>query len=177
MLDLMKEKKTVSQDLLLWLQVLWSSKMSKIKKYLFACIQKWNTYVAENNVEKIKENSLMAQWVKDLVLSLSWLGLLLWHGCDPWPRNFDMLRVHENVVFFKPSGSFILFISLLFNDYIYVVHVIVRENYSSSEFPKNTPHSTPEREGRHWTLIFVLVLKPLAPGIDLVLYVCLKFVC
>ena len=26
----------------------------------------------------------MAQWVKDLVLSLQWLGLLLWRGFDPW---------------------------------------------------------------------------------------------
>ena len=35
----------------------------------------------------------MAQWVKDLVLSLQWLGLLLWCGFDPWPRNFHMLEV------------------------------------------------------------------------------------
>jgi len=27
----------------------------------------------------------MAQVVKDLVLSLQQLGLLLWHGLDPWP--------------------------------------------------------------------------------------------
>ena len=30
----------------------------------------------------------MAQWIKDPVLSLQWLGLLLWHRFDPWPRNF-----------------------------------------------------------------------------------------
>ena len=30
----------------------------------------------------------MEQRVKDLVLSLQWLGLLLWHGFNPWPRNF-----------------------------------------------------------------------------------------
>ena len=34
----------------------------------------------------------MAQRVKDLVLSLQWLGLLLWRGFDPWTRNFHMLR-------------------------------------------------------------------------------------
>ena len=34
----------------------------------------------------------MAQLVKDLVLSQQWLGLLLWHGFDPWPRNFHMLQ-------------------------------------------------------------------------------------
>ena len=35
----------------------------------------------------------MAQWVKDLALSLWWLRWLLWHGLNPWPRNFQMLRV------------------------------------------------------------------------------------
>ena len=34
-------------------------------------------------------SSLVAQWVKDPV-SLLWLGLLLWHGSDPWPGNFCM---------------------------------------------------------------------------------------
>ena len=33
----------------------------------------------------------MAQQVKDLVLSMLWLGLLLWCTFDPWPRNFHML--------------------------------------------------------------------------------------
>ena len=33
----------------------------------------------------------MAQWVKDPALSLLWLQLLLWHGTDPWHRNFQML--------------------------------------------------------------------------------------
>ena len=32
----------------------------------------------------------MAQWVKDLVLSLLQLGLLLWCRFDPWQRNFHM---------------------------------------------------------------------------------------
>ena len=26
--------------------------------------------------------------VKDVALSLLWLGSLLWHGFDPWPGNF-----------------------------------------------------------------------------------------
>ena len=30
-------------------------------------------------------SSLVTQWVKDPVLSLLWLGLLLWRGFDPWP--------------------------------------------------------------------------------------------
>ena len=33
----------------------------------------------------------MVQQVKDLVLSLLWLGLLLRRGFDPWPSNFQML--------------------------------------------------------------------------------------
>ena len=32
----------------------------------------------------------MARWVKGLVLSLQQLGLLLWGGFNPWPRNFFM---------------------------------------------------------------------------------------
>ena len=30
---------------------------------------------------------LVAQHVKNLVLSLQWLSSLLWYGFDPWPRN------------------------------------------------------------------------------------------
>ena len=32
----------------------------------------------------------MDQQVKDLVVSLLWLGSLLWCGLDPWPGNFHM---------------------------------------------------------------------------------------
>ena len=32
-------------------------------------------------------SALVAQWVKDLALSL------LWQGSDPWPRNFFVLWV------------------------------------------------------------------------------------
>ena len=35
----------------------------------------------------------MAQYVKDLVLSLQQLGLLLWCGFDPWPRSFHRPQV------------------------------------------------------------------------------------
>ena len=38
-------------------------------------------------------SSLVAQWVKDLVLSLQQLRSLLWCGFHPWPRNFCMLWV------------------------------------------------------------------------------------
>ena len=35
-------------------------------------------------------SSLVAQQVKDLVLSLQWPRLLLWCGFHPWPRDFHM---------------------------------------------------------------------------------------
>ena len=38
----------------------------------------------------------MAQWVKGPALSLLWLGLLLWHGSDPWPQNFVCCRCGQN---------------------------------------------------------------------------------
>ena len=34
-------------------------------------------------------SSLVAQWVKDL-MSLQWLGLLLWCRFSPWPRTFHV---------------------------------------------------------------------------------------
>ena len=36
---------------------------------------------------KIHITSCVAQQVKDLVLSPQWLGLLLWHGFNPWTRE------------------------------------------------------------------------------------------
>ena len=43
-------------------------------------------YWTYSNIKtRTMRNSLVAQWVKDLVLSLLWLGPLLWHRFDPWP--------------------------------------------------------------------------------------------
>ena len=35
----------------------------------------------------------VAQWVKDLALSLLWLWLQLWHRFHPWPGNFHLPQV------------------------------------------------------------------------------------
>ena len=35
----------------------------------------------------------MAQWVKDQVSLLPWLGSLLWHRFDPWWDSFFILWV------------------------------------------------------------------------------------
>ena len=47
------------------------------------------------------------QWVKDLVISLQHLGLLLWHGFDPWPRNFHMpwAWLLKKMILELPGGS------------------------------------------------------------------------
>ena len=42
-----------------------------------------------------KLNPLLTQQVKDLVMSLPWIWLLLWHRFDPWPRNFCVLACCE----------------------------------------------------------------------------------
>ena len=48
----------------------------------------------------------MAWWVKNLVESLLWLGLLLWLWFNPWPRNFCMLEgmVKKKKAIIKPSS-------------------------------------------------------------------------
>ena len=38
--------------------------------------------------DSVCRSSHVVQWVKDLVLSLQWLGLPQWCGFDPWPGNF-----------------------------------------------------------------------------------------
>ena len=47
----------------------------------------------------------MVQWLKDLMLSLQWLGLLLWHRFHPWPGNFCLL----NLKFKETSGTTAVF--------------------------------------------------------------------
>ena len=54
---------------------------------------KLNTYLFSDI--KVVRSFLVAQQVKDPVLSLQQLGLqsLLWCGLSPWPRNFHVLQV------------------------------------------------------------------------------------
>ena len=41
-------------------------------------------------VKNISIGHFLVQQVKDPVLSLQWLGSLLWYRLDPWPRNFHI---------------------------------------------------------------------------------------
>jgi len=45
--------------------------------------------------EKKNRSSLVAQWVKDPVLSLLWLGSRLWYRSEPWSKNFHMPWIWE----------------------------------------------------------------------------------
>ena len=46
--------------------------------------------IPRDNYKKQNRNSLVAQQVKDLELSLLCLGSLLWRRFDSWPGNFCM---------------------------------------------------------------------------------------
>lgn len=52
-----------------------------------------NPLPQETALKTFLGGSLVAKWVKDLALSLLWLGLLLWHRIDRWPGNVCMLCV------------------------------------------------------------------------------------
>ena len=64
----------------------------------------------------------MAQWIKDLPLSLLWLGSLLCHGFSPWPRNF-----HMSVTAKKPNKR---------KQFFYILMMYVLEG--KSRFSKET---------------------------------------
>ena len=56
-------------------------------QYLFACIITSVLVMVHDNLYHIL---LVVKLVKYPAWSLLWLGLLLWHGFDPWSRNFCM---------------------------------------------------------------------------------------
>ena len=52
----------------------------------------------EENIIRVESwSSLVAQWVKDPMLSLQQLGSLLWHGFSLWPGNFHMPAVQPKI--------------------------------------------------------------------------------
>lgn len=55
----------------------------------------WTIYLKTNYLKQWR-NSPVAQWDKNLALSLQRLRLLLWHGFGPWHRDFHMLSVWPN---------------------------------------------------------------------------------
>ena len=59
------------------------------------------------------------QWVKDLALSLQWLGSLLWHGFNPWLRNFYVLQ-EEQEWFLAQSTQEILVIIIFHHLNVYI---------------------------------------------------------
>lgn len=53
----------------------------------------------------------MAQRVKDQALSLLWLGLLTWCGCDPWPGTFSMPWAWPEKLYSSETFNVYFFIS------------------------------------------------------------------
>ena len=64
-------------------------RQKKKKKEEAAHIKPHHKYFLKN----ILRHSLVAQKVKDLVVSLQQLRSLLWYGFNPWPGNFHMPQV------------------------------------------------------------------------------------
>ena len=50
----------------------------------------------EVEIKTIMREFLGGLVVKEPVLSLLWLGSVLWHVFDHWPRNFCMLLADQN---------------------------------------------------------------------------------
>ena len=45
----------------------------------------------------------VTQLAKDVTMSLSWLGSLLWHQFNPWSKNFHMMQVRPKENKSKPK--------------------------------------------------------------------------
>ena len=83
----------------LFIAVLFGKKPKRLERTLISYTNygtstiewKSNLILCTDCIIKIsKKSSLVAQWIRDLMLSLLWLWLQLQHGFDPWPRNFCM---------------------------------------------------------------------------------------
>lgn len=62
-----------------------------------------------------KGSSLVVLQVKDPVLSLKWLGSLLWHGLDLWPGNF-----HVPLAWSKKKNGQRIWIDIFSKEYIQI---------------------------------------------------------
>ena len=62
------------------------------------CYHLCKNSAGESKFKHMSWSSLVVWWVKDPVLSLQRLGLLLWRGFHPWPRNFHMTQAKKNVL-------------------------------------------------------------------------------
>ena len=65
-------------------------------------------------------------WVKDLALQQLWRRLRLWHGFDPWPRNFHLRWVWPTKTTTKTPNKLSLFVTEeaplpLLSDWNYVI--------------------------------------------------------
>ena len=82
-----------------------------------------------NRKQMIKEggfgSSLVVQQAMDPVLSLQWLGLLLWCGLNPWPRNF-------RIPWEQPMQTYIQ---------AYIIHIYIH---------KKKEHLNIRKEEREW---------------------------
>ena len=77
-----------SDPTLLWLW-LWPAAVALIEPLAWEPPYAVNMALKSKNKNKKQlKSSLVAHWVKDLVLSLLCLGSLQWRGFGPWPWNF-----------------------------------------------------------------------------------------
>ena len=60
----------------------------------------------------INKSSCVAQWVKNLALSLQWLRSLLWPSFNPWPRNFPMPWVQPKTKIKPNQKNIYLYLSI-----------------------------------------------------------------
>ena len=68
----------------------------------------------------------MAQWVKDLALSLLWLWLLLCCRRDPWLGDFFMAQVQP-----KRIGQFLPFINLNKSTHCFLAFEVSDEKFAA----------------------------------------------
>ena len=91
------------------LDILSEAYLTNPTDFLVVCLF---TSFAQINSFKIRvfRSSLVAEWIKDPVLSLQQLRWLLWHGFDPWLWNFHMPWVWPKIKIKKIKLGYFLII-------------------------------------------------------------------